>query len=65
MTLSCAPLRRNEMTEIISKLNTLNLIDDDFKNISYQENRDTSYTYPVVAVKHFQYRVEAFFKCLC
>ena len=60
MTLSCEHLRRNGMTKMISKLNTLNLTDDDFKNISYQENCNTLNKYPVVAVRHFQDRAEAF-----
>ena len=56
MTLSCADLRWNEMIEIISKVNTLNLTDDDIKNMSYQKRFDT----PV----HFPYKLEPLFKVI-
>ena len=35
MTLSCADLRWNELVSIISKLNGLNLSEDDIKNLDY------------------------------
>ena len=35
MTLSCADLRWNELVSIISKLNGLNLSEDDIKNLNY------------------------------
>ena len=53
MGLSCADFRWNEMIEIISKLETLNLTDDDFKNMSYQESCDTLNKHPVLAARHF------------
>ena len=49
-TLSCADLRWNELIEIIAKLNSLNLTDDDTLNKN-----------PVLVARHFQYRVEIFF----
>ena len=49
-TLSCADLRWNELIEIIAKLNSLNLTDDDTLNKN-----------PVLVARHFQYRVEFFF----
>ena len=36
MTLTCADLRWNELVSIISKLNGLNLSEDDIKNLDYR-----------------------------
>ena len=47
LTLSCADLRWNELVHIISKLNSLGLTK---KNVA------------VLVARHFQYRVEIFFK---
>ena len=62
MTLSCADLRWNELIGIISKLNSLNLSDNDISNMSYQERFDTLNKNLVLVARHFQYRVEIFFK---
>ena len=62
MTLSCADLRWNELIEIIAKLNSLNLTEDDIKYMCYQDRGDTLNKNPVLAARHFQYRVEVFFK---
>ena len=64
MTLSCADLRWNELIEIISKLNSLNLTDDDIKYMCYQDRCDTLNKNPVLVARHFQYRVEVFLKRL-
>ena len=64
MTLSCADLRWNELIGIISKLNSLNLSDNDINNMSYQERCDTLNKNPVLVARHFQYRVEIFFKVI-
>ena len=64
MTLSCADLRWNELIGIISKLNSLNLSDNDINNMSYQERCDTLNKNPVLVARHFQYRVEIFLKVI-
>ena len=64
MTLSCADLQWNELIGIISKLNSLNLSDDDIKNKSYQGRCDILNKNPVLVARHFQYRVEVFFKVI-
>ena len=61
MTLSCADLRWNELIVIISKLNSLNLNDNDINNLSYQESCDILNKNPVLVARHFQYRVGFFF----
>ena len=64
MTLSYADLRWNELIEIIAKLNSLNLTDDDIKYMCYQDRCDTLNKNPVLVARHFQYRVEVFLKRL-
>ena len=58
LTLSCADLRWNELISIISKLNGLNISDEDINQMPYLERCDT----PALAVRHFQYTVEIFLK---
>ena len=62
MTLSCADLRWNELVSIISKLNGLNLSEDDIKNLDYFKRCEILNNNPVLLARHFQYRVEVFFK---
>ena len=62
MTLSCADLRWNELVLIISKLNGETLSEEDIKNLSYYDRCKILNNNPVVMAKHFQYRVEVFFK---
>ena len=64
MTLSCADLRWNELVEIIPKLNRLDFSDDVIKNMTYQERCNTLNKNPVLVARHFQYRVEIFFKVI-
>ena len=45
-----------------SQLNNLGVIDEELKNLSYQEQCNLSYNNPVLVVMHFQYKVELFFK---
>lgn len=45
-----------------SQLNNLGLIDEELKNLSYQEQCNLLYNNPVLVVMHFQYKVESFFK---
>ena len=61
-TLSCADLRWNELVSIISKLNGLNLSEDDIKNLDYFKICEILNDNPVLLARHFQYRVEVFLK---
>ena len=69
MTLSCADLRWNELILVTAKLNGENLEEDDINNMDLIDNR-CCYRYcylnlnPVVLARHFQYRVEVFFKVI-
>ena len=62
MTLSCADLRWNELESIISKLNGENLTDEQINNFTYFERCNYLNSNPVLLARHFQYRVEVFFK---
>ncbi|XP_057310266.1 uncharacterized protein LOC130648243 [Hydractinia symbiolongicarpus] len=62
MTLSCADLRWNELVKIILKLSGGSIAEEDLKNLSYHERCDILNMDPVFMAKHFQYRVEVFFK---
>ena len=61
MTLSCADLRWNELVSIISKLNGLNLTDDDIDGMDYFQRCEVLNSNPILLSRHFQYRVEVFF----
>ena len=63
-TLSCADRRWNKLVEIISKLNRLDFSDDVIKDMTYQKRRNTLNKNPVLVARHFQYRVEIFFKAI-
>ena len=54
----------NELVEIISKLMRLDFSDDVIKNMTYQEGCNTMNKNPVLVARHFQYRVEIFFKVI-
>ena len=62
LTLSCADLRWEELSYIINKLNNLGLSDEELKNLSYQERCNLLKKNPVRVGRHFQYKVEVFFK---
>ena len=63
LTLSCADLRWNELIKIISKLkNGREMSDEEVNNLSYFERCELLNSNPVLLARHFQYRVEAFFK---
>ena len=62
MTLSCADLRWNELVSIISKLNRENLTDEQINNLTYFERCNYLNSNPVLLARHFQYRVDVFFK---
>ena len=54
----------NDGILIISKLNWLNISDEDINQMYYQGRCDTLNKNPVLVVTHFQYRVEMFFKTI-
>ena len=62
LTLSCADLRWEELPYIINKLNNLGLSDEELKNLSHQERCNLSNNNPVLVARHFQCKVEVFFK---
>ncbi|XP_066911415.1 uncharacterized protein [Clytia hemisphaerica] len=62
MTLSCADLRWNELPYIISKLNGQELLDEEISEMPYFERCKLLNSNPVILARHFQYRVEVFYK---
>ena len=62
LTLSCADLRWEELSYIINKLNKLGLSEEELKNLSYHERANLLNNNPVLVARHFQYKVEVFFK---
>uniref|UniRef100_A0A7M5V9S6 ATP-dependent DNA helicase n=2 Tax=Clytia hemisphaerica TaxID=252671 RepID=A0A7M5V9S6_9CNID len=63
-TLSCADLRWNELISIIYKLKGQNVTDEFIDNLSYHERCELLNSNPVLVARHFQYRVEVFFKTI-
>ena len=62
MTLSSADLRWNELVSIISDISKLQLSEEDIAKMSYQDRCNLLNSNPVLVARHFQYRVEIFFK---
>ena len=62
MTLSCADLRWPELFQIIARTQGINMTDEQVEALSYNEKCSMLNLNPVVVAKHFQYRVETFFK---
>ena len=62
LKLSCADLRWEELPYIINKFSNLELSDKELKNLSYQERCNFLNNNLVLVVRHFQYKVEVFFK---
>ena len=62
MTLSCADLRWPELFQIIARTQGVNMTDEQVEALSYYERCSMLNRNPVVVAKHFQYRVETFFK---
>ena len=54
LTLSCADLKWNELSHITNKLNNSNLTDEERTKL-LNDN-------PVLVTRHFQYKVQVFFK---
>ncbi|CAB4007412.1 ATP-dependent DNA helicase PIF1 [Paramuricea clavata] len=62
MTLSCADLRWPELFQIIAKTKGNNMTDEEVDALSYHERCSMLNLNPVIVAKHFQYRVETFFR---
>ena len=62
MTLSCADLRWHELFHILSRVKGENMTDEEIENLSYNEKCSLLNLNPVIVAKHFQHRVETFFK---
>ena len=60
LNIVCADLRWNELISIIFKLNGVDVSDE----MSHHEKCDTLNKNPVLVARHFQYRVEMFFKII-
>ena len=64
MTLSCADLHWNELISIIATLNKEKITEDDINNMDFFERCKYLNLNPVLLARHFQYRVEVFFKVI-
>ena len=53
-------LRWNELISITFKLNLIDIPDEEVDEMAYHERCGTSNKNPVLAARHFQYRVEMF-----
>ena len=64
LTASCAELRWNNLVSVISKLNRSNFTGNDINQLSYHDMCKTLNRNLVLVARHFQYRVEIFFKII-
>ena len=64
LTLSCADLRWNKLVEIISKLNSLGPTKENVEGLNYFERCNILNSNAVLLARHFQHRVEIFFKAI-
>ena len=62
MTLSCADLRWPELFQIIARTKGNNMTDEEVEALSYHDRCSMLNLNPVIVAKHFQYRVETFFR---
>ena len=62
MTLSCADLRWNELIAIICKLKGIEISEEEIAEMTYFERCELLNSNPVLLARHFQYRVETFYK---
>ena len=62
MKLSCADLRWPELFQIVARTQGKNLTDEQVQALSYVERCQMLNANPVVVAKHFQHRVETFFR---
>ena len=62
LTLSCTDSWWDELPHIIKKFNNLNLTNEEIRNLRYQQRTKLLNDNPVLVGRHFQYKVEVFFK---
>ena len=62
LTLPWADIKKEELPYIINKSNNLGYRHEEPKNLCYQELCNLLSNNPVLVARHFQYRVEVFFK---
>ena len=64
LTLFCADLRWNGLVSLVFKIiiNNLNLSEEEVQNLPYQERCKFLNMNPVLVARHFQFRVDVFFK---
>ena len=62
LKLSCADIRWNELVETILKLNSLGLTKENVEGLNYFERCNILNSNAVLLARHFQHRVEIFFK---
>ena len=62
LTLSCADLRWEKLPCTINRLNNVELSEEELKNLIYQKRCNLLNNKPVLLARHFQYKVEVFFK---
>ena len=62
LTLSCADLRWNDMFYVIYKAHVIDISEDEINGMSYSDRCKLLNRNPVIVARHFQYRVELFFK---
>ena len=62
LALSCADLKLEELPDIINKLNKLGFKDKELKKLCYQERYNLLNNNAVLVARHFQYKVEVYFK---
>ena len=64
LTLLCADLRWNELISIIFKLKRLDISDEEVDEMLYYDRCDSLNENPELVARHFQCRVEMFFKII-
>ena len=62
MTLPSADLRWNELISVIANSNNLKLSEEDIEKTPYHDRFKLLNSNTVVVARHFQYRVECFFR---
>ena len=62
MTLSYADLTLNNLPNIINKLSTFSLSDEEINNLAHQQQTKLFNDNPVFVARHFQYKLQVSFK---
>lgn len=62
MILSYADLTLNNLPNIINKLNTFSLNDEEINNLAHQQQTKLFNDNPVFVARHFQYKLQVSFK---